>query len=138
MPSIAESGGEGKESVSKEKKGEFYDGCEPVKCPNPSCGQELMDLDEDFFDPGPPEIKCRRCGEPAEQVGHINSDLRPGKCTYMFKCVPCNVKFTRKIPGMRRRCPNCNEKFYMFWNLLLGLPPRSSNRPRRKAALQSA
>ena len=117
----------------------FYDGCEPISCPNLKCGQELMDLDEDFFDPGPPEIKCRKCGELAEHVGHINSDSRPSKCTYIFKCVPCNAKFMRRIPGMRRRCPNCNETFTMFWNLLLSLPPRSSNRPRQKAVLlQSA
>ena|GEM_PF-6225621 len=124
-----ETGGEGRAA--------FSDGLEPIVCPNPKCGQELVDLDEDFWDSGPAEIRCRKCGEPAGHVGQIISDQRPGKCTYVFRCVPCDVKFTRRVPGMGRRCPNCKEVFRMFWNLLLGLPSRSSKRPLRKAALQT-
>jgi len=128
-----------KENVSNGEGTEFDDGCEPVACPNPQCKQELMDLDEDFWEHGNSDIDCRKCKQPAEHVSCMYSDKRPSKVFYVYTCAPCNIKFRRKIPAMSRKCPVCNEKFYMFWNLLLGLPGHSSKRPRRKAYLvQSA
>ncbi len=127
-----------KEHVLNQERVIIYDGCEPVACPNPQCNQELMDLDEDFWEHGNSDIDCRKCKQPAEHVGSMQSDKRPSKSIYVYACAPCKIKFTRTIPAMRRKCPICKEKFYMFWNLLLGLPGHSSKRPRRQVMLQSA
>ncbi len=127
-----------KENISNAESAGFNDGCEPVACPNPQCNQELMDLDEDFWEHGNSDIDCRKCKQPAEHVGSLASRKRPSKSIYIYKCAPCEIKFTRKIPAMKRHCPSCKEEIYMFWNLLLGLPGHSSKRPRQKVVLQSA
>ena len=111
-----------KEHVLKGEGAEFDDGCEPVTCPNPKCNQELMDLDEDFWEHGNSDIDCRKCKQPAAHVSSMYSLKRPSKVIYVYTCAPCVIKFTRKIPAMKRHCPSCREEFYMFWNLLLGLP----------------
>jgi len=115
-----------KEHILKGDTSGFYDGCEPVSCPNPDCNQDLMDLDEDFWEHGDAVIHCRRCKQPAKHVGSLGARTKPSKTIYMFKCAPCKIKFTRRIPGMKRHCPSCKEEIYMFWNLLLGLPGHSS------------
>lgn len=128
---------ENERALSQEIAG-FDDGCEPAICPNPDCNQIFFDLDEDFWEHGNSDVECRKCKQPVKHVGSINSKKRPSKSIYIYKCVPCKIKFTRRIPAMKRRCPNCKEEFFMFWNLLLGLPGHSANRPCRKALLQSA
>ena len=115
-----------KENISRQQESEFDDGCDPVTCPNPKCNQELMDLDQDFWEHGNSDIDCRKCKQPAEHVGSLSSRRRPSKSVYVYKCAPCNIKFMRKIPAMKRYCPSCKEEIYMFWNLLLGLPGHSS------------
>lgn len=127
------------EVVSKNvKSGVLEDGCESVTCPNPDCNQVFLDLDEDFWQRGNSDIECRKCKQPIEHVGCLSSRNRPSKSIYIYRCVTCNINFTRKIPAMKKRCPSCKEEFYMFWNLLLGLPGLSVKRPEKKMAMQSA
>ena len=126
-----------REDVSDGTNGEFNDSCEPVSCPNPKCNQEFMDLDEDFWEHGNTDVDCHRCKHPAECVSSMQDEKRPSKIFYVYKCVPCRIKFTRKIPAMKRHCPSCKTKYRMFWHLLLKLP-RHVKRPPRKVPLQSA
>ena len=130
-------GGE-KEYTSNRDGGEFYDGCEPVPCPNPKCSQEFMDLDEDFWMHGNMDVDCRKCKQPAECVSSMQDENRPSKIIYVYKCVPCKITFTRMIPAMRRYCPSCRTKYRMFWHLLLRLPGYPSAPPPRKALIPSA
>lgn len=124
-------------SVSKGEAVEWDDGCEPVACPNPKCNQELMDLDEDFWEHGNTEVDCRKCRQPVECVSSMQDEKRPSKIFYVYKCAPCRITFTRKIPAMKRHCPSCKTKYRMFWHLLLKLPGHLK-RLGRKVPLQSA
>ena len=121
------------EDALKEPDSEFHDGCEPVECPNPKCNQVFLDLDEDFLDETA-EIECRKCKRLAKCIGSMQDVQRPSKSIYVFKCDPCKVKFTRKIPAMKRYCPSCKTHYRMFWHLLLKLPSYSSNRMLEKVA----
>jgi len=104
-------------------KGEEDDGSEPVTCPNPGCNHDLMDVDEDFWDPTP-DVHCHKCKRPAKHVSFFVGSRKRG--VHMFKCVSCKNRFGVRNPLMKRRCPNCKDEITMYWDYLMERAGRSS------------
>lgn len=103
--------------------GEDGDGCEPATCPNPGCNQNLLDVDEEFWDPTP-DVRCHKCGGTVKHVGFFVGSRKRG--VRQFKCLSCGNRFGVRNPVMKRRCPNCKDEIIMYWDYLMGRTGRSS------------
>ena len=120
-------------------RGEGDDSCEPAACPNSGCNQNLLDVDEDFWDPTP-DVHCHKCGGAVKHIGFFVGSRKRG--VHQFKCVSCGHRFGVRNPVMKRRCPNCKEEITMYWDYLMGGPRGRlsenanliSERPLRRAA----
>ena len=130
--------------MSKEKKDliesrvELHDGCEPVPCPNVKCNYIFLDLHKVFFINGDEKAPCRKCKKTARYINSFLVGKDTGILNHWYKCDECQVFTRRRIPIMKKFCPNCKEEYKMFWSILGGLPGHSTLVSQEKKILQVA